>query len=284
MTIKTFSYNEFELIVEQSKEKLLNFIEENKIHINYILSASKEDHIFNSMLALELNIESIFINKEDEDFKVKEILEKTKNSKSNILLVQSILNKSDIDELKKILNQNELYLLAAFAPKDGENIIKNKTVIVNTTNIQELKLPWDRSQFTPLNQLEKLQGVVRVDLTKLNRNFLGFSSSDFMKEVFITHPDWRNLESISFQEQSEFNEVKKQNILYKLHSIQEYEILNKKIIAEKINFIEENGITEYFEENLIQAIILSSRLKVVKVIFFDDTKMYSINTNYLQNI
>lgn len=284
MTIRTLSYNDFGIIVEQSKEKIIDYIKKNNLEIDYIISSSKEDHIFNSMLAIDLNIESIFISKYEDSFKVKEILEKIKDIKNpNILLVQSLFNEEDNIELKQLLKTSNLYLLAAFIPEDYQSCIEN-IIVVNKANTQELKLPWDKAQFTPLNQLEKLQGLVRVNIDKNNKNFLGFSSSDLRKEIYITHPEWKGLDYISYQEQSEFNEVKKQNIFYQIKSIQEYEILNKEIIANKINFIEENGITEYFEENLIQAIILSAKLKVVKVIFFDDTKMYNFNTNYISSI
>ena len=104
MTIRTLSYNDFGIIVEQSKEKIIDYIKKNNLEIDYIISSSKEDHIFNSMLAIDLNIESIFISKYEDSFKVKEILEKIKDIKNpNILLVQSLFNEEDNIELKQLL-------------------------------------------------------------------------------------------------------------------------------------------------------------------------------------
>lgn len=290
MTVRTFSYNEFEKIIEQSKETLVNYVKKHNIKFDYILSASKEDHIFNSMLSVDLDIESLFLNKMDDCFKIKDVLDKIKNTKNtlNILLVQSIFNEQDNIDLSEILKKSNLYVLAAFA---NNNEINNKSVIevekliiVNETKTNDIKMPWDRSQFTPLNQLEKFQDIIRVNINQNNKYFFGFSSSDFKREFDIYFPEWKKVENISFQEQSEFNEVKKQNLFYKINSIQEYEILNKDIIANKITFIEENGITEYIEENLIQAIILSSKIKVARIIFLEDGKLYAFNSNVVKNL
>lgn len=286
MHIKNISYSDYENILNNDRENIISYENNNNIIFNYFISVSKEDHIMNSILSLELQRSSIFLNLIDDEIIFKNLsdiishnnIKNNSPQKINILLLQSIL---DIEIYNNILEflQDKNINLYLYSSTTKNLTYNNMNIFYGNFYQNDIRFPWDKSQFTPINELEKLSGNIRVELNDNNKYFLGFSSSDLLQEVKIQIPHLKNFDSISFQDKEFHNEVIKKDNFYHMHLIEEYELLNKVILHEKINFIEKSGLTHYIESNFQQALLLSQYVKITSILYYEDHTLYQVNLN-----
>ena len=284
-TAHQLDYQDFGLLVWNDIEKIENFYNKQGQNIDLIVSKLRNGTIVGSILAnyFGINLGVIYAPRETESTKYEIFIPKHQLNKNiNILLVDSICGTGEsLQNLKD-------YLISK-CPKSNINTYvtlvdkkaKIKPDIIGNFEDRYIQPPWEWLSFTPHSHLERLEaGYTKA--TKEKNSFIGFSSNyckmsleeELGKKISIDSKTFHNFAyNLQLtQSTSNISALNKpdNNTLY------EYKTKFKKSIQEKVDFILNNGITHYIEENQTEAILIAQKSPVTHIFYFDGNNLHKI--------
>lgn len=167
---------------------------------------------------------------------------------------------------------------------------KHKPDLVGFVQEKYIQPPWEWSSFTPQNHLARLEeNTIKTD----DEDFscLGFSSK-LCKSIFEQAVgykcdfEWMKIFDVDKRKIATTSGISFVDIPELSISMEEAKTKYKKLIEAKVDFIKDNGLTHFIENDLVQALMVASETPVCHIIFTDGQSTYriygkSINKNYL---
>lgn len=282
-------YEDISHLVEKHIDEVINYEEAHQIKFDSVLAKLRNGTISGTIIAnrfqLSMSVIEMPRNTSIDNFRVffsYEVEEKLNNGqKVNLLFVDGICGTGKtLDYLKTFINNHPL--------KENINIVtyctfvdayaKTKPDIIGL-EVQDrfFQPPWEWRSFTPQAHLDRLE-IGDIKASNEQECCIGFSSE---KTYNLIKEYYKNLE---FDWTMIFSEAEGKSTLLSL-SNEEIEakltlsevITNyKNIIEQKTNFIEQNGLTHFIEDDLNQALLISEKCPVCHIVYMEGNNLFRI--------
>ncbi len=268
--VKQIDYSEIEYIVEKVCEEKLQ-----TVSFDCILTTSVSGTFVAGLISKKLNI-PMYYSSNEEDFNIDNL--------QKILLVDLVCSDNNLNSLKEKLTEifkNKQFLTFGV-------LVDNTSDTLDYVGIRQdvyYLTPWNKGSYTPQTHLSRLLDESK-DAFEKNQSFVGFSSRKCYETVFLYHNKCVNISDYSIIDEDINKKITSSQINIEEStdrnlSIKDYYLRNKPYFLNKIEFINSNGITHFYEDSIRDAIILSLNCPITKIIFLDNNGLYSIKTNPL---
>lgn len=137
--------------------------------------------------------------------------------------------------------------------------------------------PWELKSFTPQAHLDRLEKY-DIKASPEKENCFGFSNLNIQEAVesYIGYSFFWNL---NFEKEYQKLNPKNEISLVRSNnngSLIELININSDILDMKEQFIKDNGITHFIEDNIMQAVLLSQMCPVTKILYFENNISFQI--------
>lgn len=269
-------YQDYANIVNVDITNIKNHLEKNQLKLDLIVGKYKNGLIPATIIANNLNLELAIIQKLEQQFLFyKEHLDFSQIK--TLLLVDSIVQTGEsLEEIKNYIHQfNPDIQIITYAPIVSKQALKKPDLYGLVTEKQS-QLPWQLNYFTPQAQLDRLDN--NSDKTSVKNTFcVGLDSDETYSEIKPILTKDNNIWYMSFKDTTaSFNTtsgISTMNINKKL-DMKDAQGLYKKIINEKLDFINQHGLTHFIETNLEQAICIAERSPICNIVYYSNGHFY----------
>lgn len=269
-------YQDYANILTTDIDSIKKYLENNNLNLDIIIGKYKNGLIPATIIANNLNLEVAIIKKTNDQFVFyKEHIDML-NIKT-VLLVDSIIQSGNsITEIKNYINHLYPHItVITYAPIVNKQALKKPDLYGITTEIQS-QLPWQLNYFTPQAQLDRLEN--NSDKTNIKNTIcIGLDSDETYAEIKPILNKDKNIWYMSFKDTtSNFNTtsgISTMSINKKL-DLKDAQSIYKKIINEKLDFINQHGLTHFIETNLEQAICIAEKSPICNIIYYNHGSFY----------
>lgn len=285
-------YEDISHLVEKHIDDITHFEQSNNIKFDSILAKLRNGTVSGSIIAnrfqLSMSVIEMPRNINIENFRIffsYDIEEKLKLGKTvNILFVDGICGTGKtLDYLKTFISHHPLKSqinIITYCTFVDSNAKTKPDIIGLEVQDRFFQPPWEWRSFTPQAHLDRLE-IGDIKASNEQEYCVGFSSSEtfsLVEDLFGANPkfDWTMVfsepegKTITSSGISSF-----ENIPVKLN-LSEAMTKYKSLIDQKQNFIEQNGLTHFIEEDINQALLIAEKCPVCHVIYIDDNNLFRI--------
>jgi hypothetical protein len=256
-------------------QNIINVVcEEKLIHLNFdcVFTESVSGTFVASLLSKRLGVPMLF--RQDKEYNQLENYNK-------VLLVDLISHDNNLNSLKLLLCEKfkKDYLTFGVLSDNTDTIID----FYGIKNDLYYLTPWNQGSYTPQSHLSRLLDNSKHSFER-NQVFYGFSSKKCLESLVLYHNKNYNISEISIFDEEVHKKISSSQINISdtsdtTLSIKEYYLKNKPYFTNKIDFIKNNGITDFYDESLQDSIIISSHCPITKIYFVDKNGVYHIKVN-----
>jgi hypoxanthine phosphoribosyltransferase len=277
-------YQDFANLVWEHLSLIEDYQQKHELQFDIVLGKLRNGVISASIIANALQLPMGIISAprstkftEYEDFIPKDILKK---KKINILYVDNICGTGQtLEDITKYLfnkYQNKIHITSYVTLVDKKT--KTKPDIIGYESEKFFQPPWEWKSFTPQSHLDRLENN-NIKASDEKENYIGFSSSHCKEKCeqalsFTIKNNWIDifeLEQITTQSKISSISIPSKNL-----DLQEAKNKYAPLIEKKVQYILDQGFTYFIEEDLIQALLLSEKCPVTKIIYLQDQYFYKI--------
>ncbi len=202
---------------------------------------------------------------------------------NKIILVDLICYDDNLNSIKKILSDTysnkEFFTLGVLIDDTNSSF----DFIGLKDNIYYLT-PWNIGSYTPNAHLERLLENSKTSYKK-QQSFIGISSKKCFETIslyqgkLLINSDYSIFDEDIYKKvsSSQINTSEKDNTT----TIQDYYLRNKPYFLDKIDFINNNGITHFYEDSIKDSIIIAYNCPITNVFFIEGNSVYSIKSKNL---
>lgn len=277
-------YQDFANLVWNHLQFIEDYQNKNQLKFDIVVGKLRNGVISASIIANALQLPMGVISaprltefKEYEDFIPKNILKK---KKINVLYVDNICGTGKtLTDITKYLSdkyKNKINITSYVTLVDKKTKIKPD--IVGYESEKFFQPPWEWKSFTPQSHLDRLENN-NIKASDEKENYIGFSSSHCKEKCeqalnFNIKTNWIaifELEPINTQSKISSISIPNKNL-----DLEEAKNKYAPVIEKKVQYILDQGFTYFIEEDLIQALLLSEKCPVTKIIYLQDQYFYKI--------
>lgn len=262
-------------------EDIINNICNNKIFkssfFECVATESTSGTFVASLLSKILSIPMILINNQNID---------SIKTYNKILLVDLIAFDNKLNNLKSELfnkfPEKKFFTLALLS--DNSNLDFDYLGIKGD---YYYLTPWNKGSYTPETHLNRLLDNSKTTFDK-NSFFIGISSTSCLETLQLYHNKKFKTKDYSIFDNDIHKKISSSQITTNEKNdstltIEEYFIKNKPYFSQKIDFINKNGITEFYDESIKDCIILSENCPIINVFFVEKTGVHLIRSKIKQS-
>lgn len=278
-------YQDFANLVSEHVQLIEEYQEQNQIKFDIVLGKLRNGIISASIIANALQLPMGVISAprdtsflEYEDFIPKKIL---KSKKIHILYVDNICGTGQtLHDIQKYLIEkykNKIHITSYVTLVDKKT--KNKPDIIGYESEKFFQPPWEWKSFTPQSHLDRLEKN-NIKASDEKENYIGFSSNQCKQrcEEALNQTIKTNWIDVFELEQKITTQSKISSFQIPDKPLDLIEAKNKyaPLIEKKAKYILDQGFTYFIEEDLIQALLLSEKCPVTKMVYLHDKYFYKI--------
>jgi hypoxanthine phosphoribosyltransferase len=271
---------------------IIDYEKRNQIKFDSILAKLRNGTIPGSILANHFQIPMGVIemprNVSAEKFNVffsTEIDKKLTNGEMvSILFVDGICGTGQtLIDVNNFINQHpysKQIKLTTYCTFTDSKAKKKPDIIGLEVQDKFIQPPWEWRSFTPQAHLDRLE-VGNIKASKETEFCIGFSSQFVFKlveEHFNQNIefDWTMVFSESDRKLSTASGVSSFEQVPAKITLEQGRNKYKKLIEEKVNFIEHNGLTHFIEDDVSQALLISQACPVCHIIYIEENHLFRV--------
>lgn len=277
------NYQDYSFLVLKDLEKIKLWEKENG-NFDFILGKIRNGIFCSSIIANELQIPmGIFEAPRHMDYQQYRLFlpnEIKEDKKYKVLVVDSLCGTGETlkNIRKKIQESYPLLEMVTYCPITD---IKSHTKpdILSLEINEFIQPPWELKSFTPQSHLDRLE-TYDIKASPEKENCIGFSELKLQKNIenFLGYSFFWNL---NFEEEYEKIKLNGDMVnvgtdVYTFNSLQSLKNNHMNFLKLKEQFIKDNGITHFFENDLKQALILSQMCCVTNILYFENDICFKI--------
>ncbi len=288
-------YQDFADLVWNHFELIQKFQLDNQIQFNLVIGKLRNGMIPATIVAnhFRLEVATLYIprytpTEEIELFLPKKIQDYLQNQKLNVLLIDNICGRGiTLKQMKEYLAKNypNMNVYSYCTLVDKRAICKPD--IIGLEHDLFFQPPWEWRGFTYPTHLERLeQNDTKASAEDIYS--VAFSSKDCQEKYVenidqkIADYDWIDVFNVehSIKSLSGVSNIEIPQNLSLADTLGKF----KQYTESKVDFILKSGFTHFVEDNINQAIILSEKCPVCKIIYFDGKKIHQIKSKIIHKV
>lgn len=274
-------YQDISYIISKHIDSIIKYETQQDSKFDLILAKLRNGTVGGSMIANHFQIPMGVIEMprkaKPQNFKVFFSLEIDKKLKKgelvNILFVDGICGTGQtLEELEIFINQHKYHKqinLVTYCTLVDANAKKKPDIMGLEVQDRFFQPPWEWRSFTPQAHLDRLE-LGNIKASEEIEFCIGFVSKKVVKmfEAYFSQNvdfDW----TMIFEE-ADINTNDKDITLESIKNTY------NKILEDKVNFIEQNGLTHFIEEDIRQALLLSQSCPVCHIIYIEKNNLFRV--------
>ncbi len=202
---------------------------------------------------------------------------------NKILLVDLISHDNNLNSLKLLLSEKFKKDFSTFGV-----LSDNTDTVIDFYGIKNdlyYLTPWNQGSYTPQSHLSRLLDDSKDSFEK-NQCFFGFSSKKCLESLVLYHKKNYNISDISIFDEEIHKKITSSQININdvtdlTLTVQEYYLKNKPYFLNKIEFINNSGITDFYDDSIQDCLIVSSSCPITKVYFVDQNGIYFVKAKVI---